>query len=46
MDFATCGTTNRQMGNDTQGGGGNPASVANGLIYHISWHELIVRKTQ
>lgn len=36
---------NWQMFSNTQGGGGNPASVSNGLIYHISYHELIARTT-
>ena len=40
------GHTNRQMGPNTQGGGGNPASVSNGTVYHISFHELIARVTQ
>jgi outer membrane protein assembly factor BamB len=39
------GHTNRQMSTNTQGGGGNPASVANGYVYHISYHELIARTT-
>jgi outer membrane protein assembly factor BamB len=39
------GYTNRQMSSNTQGGIGNPASVANGRIFHISWHELIARTT-
>jgi hypothetical protein len=42
----TPGHTNRQMSTNTQGGGGNPASVANGMIYHISFHELIARSTE
>jgi len=40
------GHTSRQMSTNTQGGGGNPASVANGVVYHISFHELIARRTQ
>jgi len=40
------GHTNLQMNTNTQGGGGNPASVANGIIYHISVHELIARSAQ
>jgi hypothetical protein len=40
------GHTNRQMSTNTQGGGGNPASIANGMIYHISFHELIARSTE
>jgi outer membrane protein assembly factor BamB len=40
------GHTNRQMSSNTQGGGGNPASVSDGMIYHISWHELIARAAQ
>jgi hypothetical protein len=39
------GETNRQMSNNTQGGGGNPASVANGWVYHISFYELIARSS-
>jgi outer membrane protein assembly factor BamB len=35
-----------QMSSNTQGGGGNPASISNGMIYHISYHELIARATQ
>ena len=34
---------NHEMTTNTQGGGGNPASIANGKIYHITWHNLIVR---
>lgn len=37
------GVRNGQMGSNTQGGGGNPASISNGMIYHITFHELIVR---
>jgi hypothetical protein len=40
------GRTNNRMSNNTQGGGANPASVANGIVYHISWHELIARSTR
>lgn len=40
------GHTNREMSTNTQGGGGNPASVAGGLVYHISYHELIARNVQ
>lgn len=36
---------NGQMSSNTQGGIGNPASVANSVIYHISLHELIARST-
>jgi hypothetical protein len=39
------GQTNRQMSNNTQGGGGNPASVANGWVYHIVFNELVARST-
>ncbi len=37
------GHTNRQMSTNSQGGGGNPASVSGAMIFHISWHELIAR---
>ena len=40
------GWTNGQLSSNTQGGGGNPASISNGMIYHISYHELIARTTQ
>ena len=40
------GRTNNQLSSNTQGGGANPASIANGIVYHISWHELIARSTQ
>jgi outer membrane protein assembly factor BamB len=40
------GHTIREMSTNTQGGGGNPASIANGFVYHISYHELIVRTTR
>ena len=40
------GHTNRQMSTNTQGGGGNPASISNGMIYHITWYELVARTTQ
>jgi len=40
------GHTNRQMSTNTQGGGGSPASVSDGIIYHISFHELIARVAQ
>jgi len=39
------GSKNLQMTSNTQGGGGNPASISNGMIYHISKHELIGRTT-
>ena len=39
------GATNRQMANNTQGGGSNPASIANGWVYHITFYELVARKT-
>jgi outer membrane protein assembly factor BamB len=43
------GQTNQQMSTNTQGGGGNPASVyvdanSNVYVFHISWNELIARK--
>jgi PQQ-like domain/PQQ enzyme repeat len=38
------GQTNRQMSSNTQGGGGNPPSVSNAMIYHISLYELIARR--
>jgi hypothetical protein len=40
------GETNWQMSTNTQGGGGNPASIADGMVYHISYHELIARSTK
>lgn len=40
------GQRNRQMSTATEGGGGNPASIADGMVYHISWHELIARTTR
>lgn len=40
------GAVNRQMLNNTQGGGANPASIASGMVYHISMYELIARTTQ
>lgn len=40
------GHTNREMSTNTQGGGGNPASVALGFVYHISYHELIARLSE
>lgn len=40
------GHTNEQMSTNTQGGGGNAASVVEGMIYHISFHELIARSAQ
>lgn len=40
------GKQNHEMFTNTQGGGANPASVANGLVYHISVYELIVRSTR
>jgi outer membrane protein assembly factor BamB len=40
------GHTNKQFSTNTQGGGGNPASVVNGIVYHISWHELIARSAR
>lgn len=39
------GAKNRQMANNTQGGGANPASVANGWVYHITYYELVARNT-
>jgi hypothetical protein len=41
----SAGATNRQMANNTQGGGDNPASVANGWVYHITFYELVARTT-
>jgi hypothetical protein len=38
------GHTNSQMSTNTQGGGGNPATVSSGLVFHISFHELIARE--
>lgn len=40
------GKQNWEMSNNTQGGGGTPVSIANGLIYHIGYHELVVWKAQ
>lgn len=34
-----------EMSTNTQGGGGNPASIAGGMVFHISWHQLIARST-
>jgi outer membrane protein assembly factor BamB len=42
----SAGAQNRQMANNTQGGGTNPASVANGWVYHITYYELVARNTQ
>jgi outer membrane protein assembly factor BamB len=42
----SAGHTNLQMTTNTQGGGGNPASIANGIVYHISWYELIARSAR
>jgi hypothetical protein len=35
-----------QMSNNTQGGGGNPPSIAGDMVYHISTHELVARSTR
>lgn len=35
-----------EMSNNTQGGGGTPVSIANGLVYHIGYHELVVWQAQ
>jgi hypothetical protein len=40
------GHTDRRLSNNTQGGGANPGSVANGILYHITWHELVARATE
>jgi outer membrane protein assembly factor BamB len=40
------GWRNGQMFNNTQSGGGNPPTVSTGVIYHISFNELIARTTQ
>jgi len=37
------GHASRQLSSNTQGGGANPAAIAGGKVFHISWHELIVR---
>lgn len=37
------GHASRQLSSNAQGGGANPASIAGGKVFHISWHELIVR---
>lgn len=37
------GHINNQMSTNTQGGGGNPATIVTGSIYHISFYELIAR---
>lgn len=39
------GAQNRQMANNTQGGGANPASIASGWVYHITYYELVARNT-
>ena len=39
------GYTSGEMSSNTQGGGGNPASIAGGMVFHISYHELIARTT-
>ncbi|MCL5735322.1 MAG: PQQ-binding-like beta-propeller repeat protein, partial [Actinobacteria bacterium] len=39
------GHTSSQMSSNNQGGGGNPASIAGGMVYHVSYHELIARST-
>jgi len=40
------GWTNGQMADNTQSGGADPATISNGMIYHISYHELIARRSQ
>ncbi len=40
------GHTVKEMSTNTQGGGGNPGSVANGFIYHITYHELVARQAE
>jgi len=40
------GHTNLQMSTNTQGGGGNPVSISKGILYHISWNELIARQAE
>ncbi len=40
------GWTNQQMRTNTQGGGGNPATVAGNMVYHISFYELVARSAQ
>jgi hypothetical protein len=39
------GYTSGEMSSNTQGGGGNPPSIVDGMVYHISYHELIARNT-
>ncbi|PIR43713.1 hypothetical protein COV24_01505 [candidate division WWE3 bacterium CG10_big_fil_rev_8_21_14_0_10_32_10] len=39
------GQTKREMWNNTQGGGGNPPSMVDGWVFHVSRHNLIVRNT-
>ena len=39
------GWRNGQFSTNTQGGGGNPASISNGMIFHVSFHELVARTT-
>lgn len=39
------GWTNGEMFNSSESQGGNPVSVSNGIIYHISFSELIARST-
>ena len=33
----------RAFTSNTQGGGGNPVAVANGMLYHTSWNTLNAR---
>lgn len=40
------GWTNGQMMDNTQSGGANPATISNGMIFHISYHELVARSAQ
>jgi len=37
---------NRQPWQNTQGGGGNPASIADGMFYHIGMNYLVARSTR
>jgi outer membrane protein assembly factor BamB len=40
----SAGAQNRQMSNNTQGGGSNPPVIVEGWVYHISYYELIARR--
>ena len=42
----SAGWTNGEMFNNLQGGGTNAPSIANGMVYHITVHELVARTTR